>query len=344
MNTYRIIDTHGNPLGAIRKFMTAFWQHNDLEGMLVPFNNNAEKPHRMEFIDQAEHLAEINPFKPVMIENASRMIPSLLDQHQDARLGAVLRPCEIRALTEMVKHDSFYLNNLLTICVDCLKTIPTSEYQWRHDRKNAEDGLTQEVLQFARQGGIVAYRYRPACQMCFSPQAKGADVNIRILGLPVRSHILVHTESDAIAKCLDIEAITDSEASKELVEQHNQIVAKMDERHYHRMKLVVESLDEILPRDIDALSAQLETCSPCETCMNVCPICAVDRPQKDAEGHFKREDITRWMLSCAGCGMCEQACPSHLPLIPMFRQMQEELCQTWNYIPGMSVDQPLPLM
>ena len=41
------------------------------------------------------------------------------------------RPCEMRALTEMTKHASFKIDNLLTISVDCLGTLPADEYQWR---------------------------------------------------------------------------------------------------------------------------------------------------------------------------------------------------------------------
>ncbi len=40
----------------------------------------------------------------------------------------------MRALTEMTKHASFNLDNLLTISVDCLGTLPADEYQWRLER------------------------------------------------------------------------------------------------------------------------------------------------------------------------------------------------------------------
>lgn len=344
MSAYWRIQTKGDPLGALRKFILIVWQQALLDGMLVPIDGNEGNTNRVQFINDSNRLNEMNPFKPIMTENAARNIPFLLEKYKDANIGAILRPCEMRALTEMVKHDSFSIEGLLTICIDCLKTIPVSDYQWRLERKSTEDGLTQEVLQFARQGGITAYRYRSACQMCISPQARGADINVAILGLPVRRNILIHTSDDSIADQLNFNNITDGMADLELIRQREKVVAKLDERHQSTMNRVIESLSEILPKDIGALIEQLESCDPCESCMDVCPICAVDRPVKDARGHYSRDNITRWLLSCDGCGMCEQACPSHLPLSSIFRQLREQLTQIWDYVPGLSINQPLPLM
>jgi Fe-S oxidoreductase len=52
----------------------------------------------------------------------------------------------------------------------------------------------------------------------------------------------------------------------------------------------------------------------------------------------------RWMLSCAGCGMCEQACTQHLPLSTIFGHIREQLAAEFGYRPGRSPDEPLPLI
>jgi hypothetical protein len=38
MKTKWMLDTHGDPVGALRQFVGALWQAADLEGMLVPLN------------------------------------------------------------------------------------------------------------------------------------------------------------------------------------------------------------------------------------------------------------------------------------------------------------------
>ena len=56
---------------------------------------------------------------------------------------------------------------------------------------------------------------------------------------------------------------------------------------------------------------------------DVCPICAVDHPRKAVDGSLVREDVINWLVSCAGCGMCEQSCPRHQPLSAVFSHIRE---------------------
>jgi formate dehydrogenase subunit beta len=295
-------------------------------------------------VDDPDQLANVNPFIPIMLSNAASLIPELVERYPQDRLGALLRPCEMRAFTEMTKHHTFVTDRFLTISVDCLGTLPADEYQWRAERKQARSAsLTQEALQFARQGGILAYRYRSACQTCKSPQAKGADLNLHILGLPVRRHILVETDNIREIQALDIDSITDGAASLGLVKQHQRVIAKLQQQHQRTMERLRQTLSDYLPVDIEALVEQLSACAPCQACMDVCPICSVDYPFKDEKGRYLKEDVMRWMISCAGCGMCEQACESNLPLSTIFGHIREQLSQQFDYFPGRSKDEPLPL-
>lgn len=343
MSSYWRLQTHGDPLGAVRNLIQAVWSQANLQGMLAPINGQAPTVVKPRLLDDPGRLEEVNPFKPLMMENAARLVPELLKQRPQGSLGALLRPCEMRALIEMVKHNSFDIEDLLTICVDCLGTLPADEYEWRAARKESSSGgLPQETLQFSRQGGILAYRYRSACQMCVSPEARGADLNINVLGLPARQHVLVSARDAATARRLNLEAITDGAADLESIAQHERVLARMTERLTRTMERVTNGLGELLPQDVDAIIGQIESCAPCQKCMQVCPICSVDFPQRDAQNRYRRQDVSRWLVSCSSCGMCEQACPSHLPLTTIFRHVREKLSAELGYIPGRSLDEALP--
>lgn len=344
MNTHWLIDTHGDPLGTVRRFVGTIWKQKDLNGMLVPLNGSLETSPMPQLIDDPELLNQVNPFKPLMTVNAARLVPEHLNKHPNEHLGALMRPCEMRALVEMAKHDSFTIQQLTTICVDCLGTLSVEDYRWRAERKSPPDKLTSEALQFARQGGILAYRFRSACQMCKSPEARGADININVLGLPVRQQIMVQARDQATAESYRMDAITDRQAERSLVEQHERVLFKLTERHRHTMERLFETLADYLPQDVGALIKQLDNCGECQTCMDICPICSIKHPQRGADGHYSRPDVMRWLVSCAGCGMCEQACPNHLPLSSIFGYIREQLGQQWEYTPGRSSDEPLPLM
>lgn len=344
MQTQWMVQTHGDPIGTVREFLQAVWAQANLDGMLVPLDGSEQTPTGPRWIDDPARLKTVNPFKPLMTQNAARLVPPARRAQPNDRLGALLRPCEMRALVEMVKHDGFDLDGLLTISVDCLGTIPLDDFHWRLSRKDPADGLTHDTLQFARQGGILAYRYRSACQICASPAAEAADLNINVLGLPVRQVIMVQAPEARIVEQCNLGSITDGPAVPDMLSQHEKVTARMSERHRRTIERLAQGLGEAFPRDIEALIAQFESCGDCQSCMQVCPICSVDYPQRGQDGHYMRQDFVRWLVSCAGCGMCEQACHSHLPLSAIFRHIRNMLAEEYGYSPGKSVDEPLPVM
>jgi formate dehydrogenase subunit beta len=319
MSTQWILKTKGDPLGAVHRFVDQFWRDANLEAMIVP-PSGKNQPH---ILTDPAQLGEINPFQPLMLMNMAKVIPEVLEGHPDGRVGVMLRPCEMRALTEMSARGAFPVNRLVTVCVDCLGTFPEEEFEWRAARKGSGEGLAGEALQFAPQGGIAAYRYRAACQMCASPGATDADVNIGVLGLPVRQTVLVDVKNGKA----DWKHITDGKADPALSEKRDVMLAKLSERHTRTRERVITGLNEVLPADVDALLDQFENCGSCQTCMDNCPICTVTYPRQVA-GRFRREDVANWLASCAGCGMCEQACPKHLPLSIIFTHVKQKVKET----------------
>lgn len=344
MQTQWVVQTHGDPIGTVRGLLQAIWSQAGLESMLVPLNGSGETPPKPRWIDDPSGLQGVNPFKPLMVLNAARLVPPARHEHPQSKLGALLRPCEMRALVEMVKHNGFDLEGLLTISVDCLGTIPLDDFHWRKSRKDLADGLTQDTLQFARQGGILAYRYRSACQICASPEADSADVNINVLGLPVRQMILLQARDARNAERCDLKSIADGPAETDMLIQHKKVTARMSERHRRTIERVTQGLGDTFPRDLGSLIEQFESCGECQSCMQVCPICSVDFPNRDPAGHYQSKDFVRWLISCAGCGMCEQACHNHLPLSAIFRYIRNLLSEEYGYTPGKSVDEPLPVI
>lgn len=343
MSVHWMLETHGDPLGRLQKFVEAIWQEARLEGMLVPLNGDPSGGMTPTLIKDRARLGKVNPFRPLMTENAAGRVPALLEENPDQRLGAIFRPCEARALVEMSKHNGFRPEKLLLLSVDCLATYDVEEYGWRAERKRTGGQLSDEALQFARQGGITPYRYRSACQVCYSPEAKAADLNISVLGLPVRRALLVNAADEATAERLRLDVHCDGIASPDLLDQHARVVEKLEARRRHTRERLCADLGSLLPRDVEALVNQFETCADCQRCLDACPICAVDYPQKDAANRYLDQDLCRWLVSCAGCGMCEQACPQNQPLCLIFGRIRERLLFETGYEPGRDYSEPLPV-
>jgi formate dehydrogenase subunit beta len=322
MNTNWLVETHGDPLGVIQTLIKAAWVGFELDTLMLSMNGST-KPH---LINDPEQLYKVNPFKPLMTKNAVKYLPQVLEDIPNRRVGVLLRPCEMRALAEITKRETLPMDRVLTICFDCLGTYPREDYQWRAERKGSSERLAWESLHFARQGGIAAYRFRSACQTCRTPIGQGGDVNIGVIGLPVRQKILVDARDYETAKTLGREEIT-REEDQSLIDQRDYIIAKLLQRGTHTRQRLADNLESILPRDLDALLHLFERCGECRECFDNCPLCTADYPARDKLGMYAREEVKRWMISCAGCGMCEQACPNHLPLVSIFTQIRQQLIE-----------------
>ena len=325
MTTYWRVDTHGDPLGVLRDLLKTIWVTADLDGLFVPANGVSTKGHPAHLLEDSRLLEYINPFRPLMTANIARQVPELLRERPAAYLGAMLRPCEMRAIKEIAQRGAIDRARLLTISVDCLGTYPSEDFQWLARRKGSPELLTAEALRFARLGGIVTYRYRSACQMCTSPEACQADVNIAVLGLPVRQCLLITAKDDLVSEKIRLSDLADGHPAQDLVDNRARLLVRLCDRNQSTRERIIQSLADILPTDLDLLIQQFESCGDCQNCLDSCPICVVDYPQREGNGRYLRADIQRWLLSCAGCGMCEQACPNHLPLSAIFRHIKQEL-------------------
>ncbi len=314
MNTYWKINTHGDPLSALHKFIETLWAQTGLVALVTAPGSGGY------VLESPSQLGQVNPFNPLMKINTAQLAVETARQRPEGRLGVLLRPCEMRALNEMAARGAVKREALLTICVDCLGTFPVEEFEWRAARAGSPQGLTDESLHFALQGGISAYRYRPACQMCAEPGAIEGDVNIGIFGLPVRQFMLVSTRDET----LDLRSMTDGAAEEQQVVKHDQMLAKIIERHNHTRARVLAALKDDIPANVNDLIEQFETCEDCRACMDVCPICTVTPPRRRG-GKLVEEDVVHWLLSCAGCGMCEQVCPRHQPLRAIFSRLREQI-------------------
>ncbi|MCX8062998.1 MAG: Coenzyme F420 hydrogenase/dehydrogenase, beta subunit C-terminal domain [Anaerolineales bacterium] len=321
-----MVETHGDPLGAIRHILKTIWRNAKLEVVLTPTNGSTEVKHAPYLLNSPDELDSFNPFRPLMTSNTARFIPDLLGSRGKARkVGAVLRPCELRALKGMEKNYQVNTEGLLTISFDCLGTYPIEDYAWRTERKGSAEQLTLEAIQFAKQGGIVPYRFRSACQVCHSPASEEAHVNIGVIGLPIRQHILLRLKEKGLEDLLTSSGLGIKLADESIVDQHNAIVAKIKERNQRVSERIRQGMADVFPMSFEQLVEAFIECGDCQKCMQVCPICAVHIPIRSASGNYLLEEIVRWAEACAGCGMCDQVCPSHRPLSAFFSYVRDQI-------------------
>ena len=129
--------------------------------------------------------------------------------------------------------------------------------------------------------------------------------------------------------------------------------------------------NESLKSDIDGIDRLVETfsaCINCHNCMRVCPICYCRQCHFDSDKmKFSFDDylarakargglavptdtllfhigrMLHMSLSCVSCGACEDACPTDIPVAQVFSLIGNKNHEEFDYVPGRSLDESLPL-
>ena len=359
---------NNDALAAVRGFLKQLLEAEVVNALLVPMETPAGTV-TPALVADPDLLDAAVPLAPVMGLNTARVVGHVSVREPRGRIGAILRPCELRALVELVKLQQANLEDLVTIGVDCLGTYDVPVYA----AMRADGGVDMTAHLSTAQGGELApqegYVFRDACQMCEKPHVEEADIVLELFGADLATGIPVSL-SDEVAGKLGMDSV---EAER------NQVIKK--EPGFKRAE-VVEKVVAARTRVRDARFAEmrqrleregvegvLAACVRCHNCMTVCPICycktclfksptfdhepmqyvnwarrkgAYRLPADTTLFHLTR--LNHMVLSCIGCGMCTSDCPAELPVGLVFRAIGQEVQETFDYVPGRSVEDPLPMI
>lgn len=369
MNT--VIDIETGLLPAVRDFLRSLLESGAIGSIFVPLETKFGMviPTLVTDPDQLEFA---NPFAPVMPLNSARAVSAITHglinaEHENHhtrkhdRIGVVLRPCEIRALIELIKLKQASREEILLISFDCPGTYEISTYL--EFQKNGDFDLDSYLIT-ADQVPQAEHdlRLRPACQMCTQPVPEHADIHLHLFGLDITRGIPM-TISDAsthefaylqVGEPIEDKWIT---ASEQIIEAKNR--TRIEE---------FEKIQSLFASD-NGMEGLFAACIRCHNCMTVCPICycktclfrtkEFDHPPEHYLNISQHKGATRLLgdallfhltrmshmsASCVSCGMCTSACPVDIPVGTIFSAVGEQVQAAFDYRPGRDIDEPLPLV
>ncbi len=340
MNVNRIMEvSEGNTLGAVQEFMASILNRNLVDALFVP-QTAADSTVSAALVSNPDAINHSNPFAPIMVANAARQVAEATVKQPDRHIGAVLRSCEIRALVELAKRGRANLANLTVIGIDCLGTFAPLDYMRKMLGAGGAAEMTTQCMQVAEEGEI-ACQTRTACQMCERPAPRGADVTLGFIGVDATQELLVIAADESADTRLRLGEVTRRVATEREVVKREATLTNIIAKHSAYTERELAKLEMSFGGLAGALTT-LATCTECRSCLQACPLYdgELDDPSLSLVGQLGA--ISRWLVSCSGCGMCEESCPNGVPLAVVARALSRPLRAKFDYTPGRSLDEKLP--
>ena len=182
--------TNGDVLAAVRSFLKSMLETRLVEALYVPMQVPGGSVAPALVTDPAR-LDQANPLAPVMGINGARAVSAITGKKSPARIGVVLRSCEIRALYELVKLQQASLDDVTVISLDCPGTFELGDVAHHRDTIQLKLGEYLSAAQEGRAPSFDGLELRQACQMCDKPLPDHADIALHLFGVDVSMGIPV---------------------------------------------------------------------------------------------------------------------------------------------------------
>ncbi|WP_031515013.1 Coenzyme F420 hydrogenase/dehydrogenase, beta subunit C-terminal domain [Desulfofalx alkaliphila] len=351
---------NNNPPAAVAGFMKNLLAQGVVEALMLQQNVKGGVAVQT-LVRDPQSVDDANPLAPISLQNAARLVADLTYRGLQQKVGVVLRSCEVRALVELVKLQQANMDNLVIIGVDCLGTFDPGQYREliKAGKLNAAEWLAKAAN---GQTAVDNIDVRLSCRICNHVTAEHADLHIGWVGMDVNSGLLVEVD-DGLAD--QVGGLGLSDAGDQA--KRNEAVQKLIEaRTETRNNLLAEYSERF--NSMDKLMDELSACIKCSNCRQSCPICFCRECvflspifQYDAEKYlqwaerkgriemptdtvlFHLTRVNHMGASCVGCGQCESACPSNIPVGLMFQVLGSKIQDIFEYVPGRDLEEALPL-
>lgn len=342
------------------EFLRQLLASGKIQALLVPQNTPSKKVAFPVLISDPKklHADIVAPVLPV--STASIVSKMTKVQPPSKPIGVVMRPCQIRALIELVKLNQANLTNIVIIGVDCPGTFPINTYAEFPEKHTPTQFLLDALIKHSDE----AEKYlRSACRVCKDPIPMHADIVLGFYGTDIQKEMLVEAFSEVGKSILKDMALEDEKDNKPREKAVKEIRDERSKKHASFLK------EKEAIKGIEKVAEFFDTCVNCHNCRQACPICyckecLFDSSVFDAEAYkflrkaeikglfkmptdallFQLGRMNHMILSCVKCGLCEQACPNLIPLMDVFIPVAENAQKEFDYHPGKDKTEKIPMI
>ena len=367
MKAWLVKVENGDTLEALRGLLRRLLEGKVVDALLVPKALPSGAGFVQALVKDPELLKDVHPLAPTMPVQSARILSNLTVGEPEERIGAVIKPCELRAVIELAKFLQVKPAHLVTIAVDCLGTYEVKDYA---ERVETGDGaaLMEGLLRGAQTGQPelpAGVDLRLACRMCENAAPLHADMTLGLFGHDVSQEIEVIVIDRLEAEMKDKVAL---ELSGDESGGRREVISRLAQNRTKKRDEVFGEFRE-RTKDLQALMNAFSTCIRCHNCMVACPICyckecvfrtptfehqsdqflrwagrrgVIQMPADTLIFHLTR--LAHMATSCIGCGLCDSACPSGLPVATLFRTVGHGVQSMFDYVPGRDPNETPPVV
>jgi len=352
---------------AILGFLRLLLEKGVVEAILLPKTLPSGDGVVQTLIHDPEKLKGASILSPTMPVQSARVASNLTVKNLNKKVAALLKACEIRAMVELSKFLQVKLDNLYLMGIDCPGTFEVFDYAKMAQEGKGKARLTQEFLQGMEKGDVSppeGYGFRTACQMCEYPVPK-ADIGFKLFGYRTDEGIGIEI-GERLEREIEEKGILPLTEEKE-PGSRSEVVGKVVTERARKRDATFKEFKGLV-KDLQAFLDRFSTCIRCHNCMVACPICyCKECVFKTAVFEHEGEQFVRWadrkgeirmptdtlifhlirmshmVTSCIGCGLCDSACPSRLPVASLFRSVGDKIQKMLQYVPGRDVKEVPPV-
>lgn len=351
-------------LTALQGFFKTLLEDGEIEALLIPQHLPMKNVVMPTLVTDPEKINGVDPLAPVFPINAAKVVSKLTRRPIEGKVAVVLRPCEIRAFIELVKLKQGGTDEVVLIGTDCYGAYGNVDY----GRFAGDDGADASLRFYENvvSGKGTAWEdidISPACKACEHPVSESADLQIGMLGVDTKDHLLlkaVTASGEALLEKLGQPEGEEPEDRKKAIED------LISNRISYRDKMFEETSEATA--DIEKLTAYLANCVNCYNCRVACPVCyckecvfvtdvfdhepsqylkwakrkgIIKMPTDTVFYHMTR--LAHMSTACIGCGQCSNACPNDIPVMEIFRTIANYTQRAFDYEAGRSLEEEPPL-
>jgi formate dehydrogenase subunit beta len=359
--------SEGKPEGAVLDLLKSLLEKGVVEAILAPKGLPSGDGVVQTLIHDPGKLNGVCILSPTMPVQSARVASGLSGRNLGRKVAALLKACEIRAVVELTKFLQVKLDHFYLIGIDCPGTFEVPDYAKMCQEGKGGDELTRGLLRDMEKGDGLApqgHSFRTACQMCEHPVPK-ADIEFKLFGYKADQEIGVGI-GERLEKEIEEKGILSFTEGREPASRGEVINKVVAERMKKRDATFKEFKGAV--KDLRSFLDRFSTCIRCHNCMVACPLCyCKECVFRTAVFEHDGDQFVRWadrkggirmptdtlifhlirmshmVTSCIGCGLCDSACPSRLPVASLFRSVGDKVQKMVQYVPGRDVKEVPPV-